>query len=162
MAVTFSADEILEIAEQIERDGAAFYRRSSEGIDDEETRELLLGLVEWEEEHLRLFASMREKLSSEESPEWVYDPNSEAGEYLPAFAEGQVFDLTFRPAEALSGSESPADILRTAIGLERDSIVFYLGIEDAVPEALGKEQVREIIQQEKDHIVLLSRRLKRL
>ena len=40
------------------------------------------------------------------------------------------------------------EVLQTAIGLEKDSIIFYVGIEELVPEKLGKDKVNDIIKEE--------------
>ena len=50
-------------------------------------------------------------------------------------------------------------VLHTAIGLERDSIVFYLGMKELVPENFGKDKIDGIIKEEMGHIKLLSNRL---
>jgi len=54
------------------------------------------------------------------------------------------------------------DIYTTAIGAEKDSIVFYLGIRDLVPEKYGKNRVDAIIKEEMGHIEALSRQLLRI
>lgn len=82
--------------------------------------------------------------------------------YLQAMADGYVFDIRSDPSELLTGKETLADILRTAIGLEKDSIVFYLGIRDMVPERLGRDKVNDIIKQEMSHITILSKKLSSL
>ena len=51
------------------------------------------------------------------------------------------------------------DILKAAIGAEKDSIVFYLGMKELVPEKLGKDKLDGIIKEEMAHIKLLSSRL---
>jgi len=51
------------------------------------------------------------------------------------------------------------DILQKAIGMEKDSIVFYLGIKELVPERLGKGRIDAIIREEMNHITSLSKRL---
>ena len=61
-------------------------------------------------------------------------------------ADGHVFDVRKDPSERLTGKETMEDILKTAIGLEKDSIVFYLGIKDIVPEKLSKERIDDILQ----------------
>ena len=71
----------------------------------------------------------------------------------------RVFDAKARPAEKLTGQESLPDILRTAIGLEKDPIVFYLGIKRAVAGKKGRERVEAIITEEMGHIVLLDKQL---
>jgi rubrerythrin len=45
MSTPFNADEILEMAEQIERNGARFYRRAAEGAVDPRNRQLLSSLI---------------------------------------------------------------------------------------------------------------------
>ena len=74
-------------------------------------------------------------------------------------ADGVVFDLDADPAAELTGSEDLEYILRKAIQLERDSIAFYVGIEDMVPAKRGKDQVDSIIKEEMSHIVTLSQEL---
>ncbi len=159
MSIFFNADEIFEIAEQIERNGARFYRKAAENTDDAPTREVLLDLAAMEDDHERTFASMRAELSAEERMPVTFDPEGEAAMYLHAMADGYVFDVRADPSELLTGEESMVDILRTAIGLEKDSIVFYLGIRDMVSEKLGKGKVNEIIKQEMSHITTLSNKL---
>ena len=51
------------------------------------------------------------------------------------------------------------EILKAAIMAEKDSIVFYLGMKEMVPEGLGKAKIDIIIKEEMGHIKLLSGRL---
>ena len=159
MSITFSADEILQIAEQIERNGARFYRRASQGFTDARARNLLLDLAIMEDGHQEVFAAMRAELAQQEREPTVRDPYGEAAWYLQGMADGQLFDVKADPSERLTGKETMEDILRTAIGLEKDSIVFYLGLKEMVPEGLGKPRVDAIIKQEMDHIAVLSKEL---
>jgi len=41
MAYVFNINEILEMAQQIEKNGAAFYRKAAKGISDSKNSELL-------------------------------------------------------------------------------------------------------------------------
>jgi rubrerythrin len=50
-------------------------------------------------------------------------------------------------------------ILKEAITAEKDSILFYLGIKDLVPQALGQNRIDEIIKEEMAHIHLLTQEL---
>ena len=52
------------------------------------------------------------------------------------------------------------DVLRKAIELEKDAIIYYLGMKDAVPEDLGRDRIDRIIRQEMGHVVLLTARLR--
>ena len=51
------------------------------------------------------------------------------------------------------------EILKEAILAEKDSIVFYLGMKELVPENFGKTKIDAIIKEEMAHINLLSSKL---
>jgi rubrerythrin len=91
MLYDFNANEILQMAEQIERNGADFYRKSSEKIQDKAGIKLLLNLAEMEDQHEQTFATLRSKLSAEEKASTVFDPEGETVRYLKALADSKVF-----------------------------------------------------------------------
>ena len=159
MAIAFNADEIFEMAEQMERNGGRFYRKVAEASAFVRSRELLLSLAAMEDTHEKTFASMRAELSGKERAATFFDPDDLAALYLQAFADGHVFNPNEDPSERLTGRETMEEILRTAIGLERDSIAFYAGIKESVPERLGKDKVGAIIREEMSHVTLLSEEL---
>ena len=159
MAITFNADEIFEMATRIESNGAAYYRRTAEVAKDPKTRDVLASLAVMEDDHLRRFAAMRSQLGQSKKQSSVFDPEGDAAKYLQAMADSRVFDVRVDPAKLVTGQESPQQILKTAIGLEKDSIVFYLGMRDLVPNSAGKEDIEAIIREEMAHITTLSKRL---
>ena len=160
MGLRFNADEILAIAEQIERNGARFYRKAAENAKFKKAADKFLNLAQMEEGHEKIFAAMRKGLSEKQKGGGeVYDPQGEAEAYLQAFAGGHVFDVKKDPSATLTGRESLTRILRMAIGLEKDSIVFYLGLKPLVPPDLGASKVDEIIAEEMKHIAILSMEL---
>jgi len=159
MAITFNADEIFEMATTIERNGASFYRRTAQAAQDEPTRNVLLSLAAMEDDHLRRFAAMRSRLDDSKKQSTVFDPEGDAAKYLQAMADGKVFDIRVDPAKLVTGQETPQQVLKTAIGLEKDSIVFYLGMRDLVSDAAGKDDIEAIIREEMAHITTLSKRL---
>lgn len=163
MSYDFSADEIFEMAEQIERNGARFYRKMAEKISDKSIGELLLDFAAMEDDHERVFASMRADLSDKEREPNVFDPGDEAALYLRALADLRVFNEKaedgFVLSEDLPEKEKGIKVFREAINQEKDSIVFYLGMKGLVPENLGREKIESIIKEEMKHIRLLSNKL---
>lgn len=150
------------MAEQIERNGAKFYRKAADNTDLTSAKGLLLKLATMEDDHERTFGKLRNRFLSNE---WKFDsgqPDSEVELYLRAIADGYVFNLKEDPADRLTGKESLADILRFAIKAEEDSIIFYLGLRDAVTAENGGNHIETIIKEERGHIVLLSRELAKL
>jgi len=160
MSITkFSADEIYELAEQIERNGAAFYRKAALGFEDAPTKMMLHDLAVMEDEHGKIFRVLREKLTKKDRATSVFDPDNQAVLYLQAMAGGYVFDTRVEPADTLTGKESLEKVLRYAIGLERDSIAFYVGLKRATPEQWGRNKIDWIIGEEIGHVNTLSEKL---
>jgi len=48
------------------------------------------------------------------------------------------------------------EVLTTAIGLEKESVLFYLGIKDIVSPEYGLERIDDIIREERGHIAQLN------
>ena len=105
---------------------------------------------------------MRAQLTPAERQPTVFDPEGESGLYLAAMADQHVFDVKSDPAELLSGQETIGEILQMAMGREKDSVVFYVGMQDFVPERLGSGKIAGIIKEEMGHIALLSQELRAL
>ena len=154
MAFVFNADEIFEMAEQIERNGAAFYRLAAKQFPAQQR--LLTIIAEQEDEHGAIFSVLRRQLASKDREATAFDPGQEAEAYLRAMADRRVVDVQRGPKDVLKGGESFADILGIAVGMEKDSIVFYVGMQAMVPPALGRDKLDLIIAEEKKHIVFLN------
>ena len=153
MGFDFNADDIFEMAERMERNGAKFYRTAAEKVADSSAKEFLLELAGMEDEHEKTFALLRADLSQKEKTATVFDPEGESALYLRALADSEVF---FKKEIDISSME---EILKAAIMAEKDSIVFYLGMMQFVPEELGKDKLGKIIKEEMAHIRILSNEL---
>ncbi|MFX1294523.1 MAG: ferritin family protein [Promethearchaeota archaeon] len=153
MSYIFNADEVFEMAEQIERNGAEFYRTAAKNITDTDRKKQLIHLAEMEDDHEKIFKKLRTELTKKEKASTTFDPEGEAAIYLRAMADTRVF------FEKEINITSFQEILKAAITAEKDSIVFYLGMKDYVPVKLGKQRIDEIIKEEMSHIRLLSTEL---
>jgi rubrerythrin len=153
MMYDFNADDIFEMAEQLERNGAAFYRTAAESVTDATAKEFLQSLAAMEDDHEKTFAGMRAQLGADEKTSTVFDPEGESLGYLRALADTRVF------FEKEIDTTSMEAILKDAITAEKDSIVFYLGMRDMVPEGKGRNRMDDIIKEEMGHIRLLSKEL---
>lgn len=160
MGIRFSADEAFELAERIESNGADFYRKAAQL--HRGGGEVFLELAQMEDQHRETFEAMRAELSARMRQEVAFDPFMEATSYLEAMADAHGGEGTPSAADCLTGAESLADILRTAVELEGKSIVFYVGLRDMVPPSLGQERVQAIIDEEKSHVVTLAAKLRSL
>lgn len=160
-ADAFNIDEVFELACQIERNGARFYRKASAQCAEPSVQLLLNELADMEDDHERRFSQLRSQVASAFSTP-PGDGSDLVARYLAAIADGYVFKRGGDPAGELSGRETVEEILIKAIQLEKDSLVFYLGIQEAMDERLGREQVGVIIREEMGHISRLSGKVKDL
>lgn len=152
--IAFNVDEVFEIAEQIERNGAAFYRKAV-SFAQADARDFLLNLANQEDEHERTFAAIRAKLVAAPQSVAAYDQDDIVAAYLRAMAGQYVFHKKQSPQDVLSDKQSLSDVLTLAIRQEKDSIVLYLGLMDALADSEDRDKVRRIIKEEQKHLVEL-------
>lgn len=147
-------DEIFELAENIEVLGGAFYRKAAENAQDEEGKKLLTELAEMEDGHIAIFANLRKKVLGDKAA-FDFDPDGEAARYLQTIANSKMLTLA-HPAHILKGDESVEEILVHAIEMEKNAILFYLGLMDITPSAWGRDEIKEIIKEEQMHVIQLT------
>jgi rubrerythrin len=159
MPITFNADEVFEMAEQIERNGAKFYREAVTRSPDRQIKDMFLRLAAMEDGHLRTFQQMRTTLSDQEKGGTTFDPEGEASLYLQAMADDRGFEGMKGRNVKLTGKESTRELLEIAIGAERNSILYYVGLKEMVPTEVGREKIDAIIREEVSHAADLRRYL---
>ncbi len=155
MSFEFNVNEVFEMAKQIERNGAEFYRKAAESVSGE-NKEILLKLAAFEDQHEKDFAMVQSNLSDKEKESSFFDPDEETKDYLKALADMRVF---FEKGIDVSSMEN---ILKDAIVAEKDSILFYEVMKNIIPENLGKNKVDDIIKEEMRHIVILKSKLEEI
>ena len=160
MSITFNADEVFEMAEQIERNAAKFYRSAAGRASDKQVKNMLLNMAVMEDGHLRIFQQMREQLSAQEKEVTVFDPDNEAAMYLRTMADAKSQEGRISPAKELTGSESIREVLQIAVNSEKESVVFYTALKSIVPPEAGRDKIEKIIAEEMSHITTLVKQLK--
>ena len=156
MDYSFTADEVFEVAILIEANGAGFYRKAAATQSGEKNRAFLEQLASMEDHHQLTFEKMRKGLKSHEKQATVFDPHQETVQYLAVMADTHGGEGSPKAADALTGDESIQEIIDIAIGLEKESILFYLGLRDFVPPDYGKDKLDRIIREEQRHIIQLN------
>lgn len=152
----FNADEIFEMAAQIEKNGYNFYMNAAKIVDDEEGKLLLSELADMEKQHLNTFEMLRSKLSNIEKESTTFDPDNLMYKYCASMADMHVFN----DAEIKNGNLR--SILDRAIRAEKDTIAFFVGVTYLIPENLGRNQVDNIIKEEISHINILTKKLQNI
>ncbi|HUV64091.1 MAG TPA: ferritin family protein [Sedimentisphaerales bacterium] len=157
----FTAGDIFDVAEAIERNASEFYREAAGRSSDEETKKLLLHIASAEDGHLKTFQHMREPLSTDDGI-LVYEADSRSVMYLQTMADARGWEGRKSPLEELSGEETPRQIIEIALNSENESVAFYSGLRSLVLTEADKETVEKIILEELGHISALLKKLKSL
>jgi len=155
-------DEILEMAEQIERNASKFYKDAAKMASNGAMRKTFGDLSAMEEGHFRIFQEMRKQLSPEEKEQLTFDPDNQAVSFLQAMADSHGSEGKKGRTEKLSGKESIREIFEIAVNAEKDSVVFYTAIKGLVTPASGKDRIETIIDEELGHLAVLKLELARL
>lgn len=154
MKYDFNADEVFKMAEQIEKNGADFYKNAAANMPEGEEKKLLLDLSDMEVLHEKIFSELHAELGSRAKEETTFDPEGMAAQYLKALADTRVF------YEKEIDTTSMKEILKEALVAEKDSIVFYLGMKELVPGEFGKDKLDDIIKEEMLHIKIIGNKLR--
>ncbi len=157
MTHELSVFEVLEIAEQIEREAVRFYRKAAGLYRDPSMSKLFSQLAQWEKGHMQIFAEMKDRLSEPawEKPRRDISPVAATRRDVPS----AVFHEFSDPARELAGAEDRADVIRLALQKERDTIGYYVSLTEF---ALGSDNLRalqDILQEERRHVKLLTQSL---
>jgi rubrerythrin len=156
MAITFNADEIFEMAEQIEQNAAIFYREAAKRAYDKATQKLFVDLAVMEDNHMQIFQQMRAQLGPEQKAQENFDPENQAILYLQSMADSHGTEGKKGRIEKLNGRESMREIFQIAVNAEKDSIVFYTALKELVAPGTGRDLVDAIIDEELGHLTLLK------
>jgi rubrerythrin len=161
MAISFNLDEIFEMAEEIERNGASFYREAAKKVSDKKTQSMFVALAGMEDGHLKIFQEMRKQLDESDKEPTNFDPDNESAFYLQAMADSHGVEGKKDRTTKFTGQETIKEVFETAVNAEKSSIVFYAGLKDFVPVS-AKEQIDAIISEEFNHLSILFMQLDKM
>jgi rubrerythrin len=155
--------EVLDMAVNLERNGISFYSKAAQQAADPSLAKLLSGLVEMERAHERTFSELRAHLSPEQRQIELADKEGVSAAYIDSLLHGQVvFDPGFDAQSWLEAHPTPAEMLRKAVGFEKDTVMFYMSIRELMlPVQASTAKIDTIIAEEKRHVVLLAGQLRR-
>ncbi|MCX7792845.1 MAG: ferritin family protein [Thermodesulfovibrionales bacterium] len=148
--MAFTVHEVIEQAVQTEKLGYDFYTQMSQRFkDQEELRKLFDILAEKELRHEKTFRELLEITGDSEPEGW-----EDISAYMRAIVESEFFLGKNKSLPSMANIKTVEDAVKFAIGFEKETLLYFHGIRDAVKE---KEIVDEIINEEKSHIMWLTR-----
>ncbi|MBN2188112.1 MAG: hypothetical protein JW699_01560, partial [Chitinispirillaceae bacterium] len=156
MEQLLTADQLFGIGVEIEKNGRAFYAAAASNAAGSSIRKLLNELAQWEKSHIAIFTALRAGLPPQAKEENLYDPSDEIAQFIKATADNHVFIRNSNMEALAAGCTAPREILNIALSFEKDSVVFYASVREAVAEGAGKAEVERLIHEELMHIGFLT------
>jgi rubrerythrin len=157
MAVFFSGSELLEIAIGIERNGMAFYQALADKTGNRDIKDIYNYLAGEEKKHLDTFQGMSDSLGQIKPPETYTE---EYMLYLKSLVDSAVFSNVNEAQQKAGKMSNEIEALDTGIQAEKDSILFYMELQNLVRER-DRKVVLNIVDEEKKHLRQLSELKKR-
>jgi rubrerythrin len=151
MAIVFSAREIAEAAVEKEKKRRDFFANVAQLSTNQEMKELFRFLTEEEENHVAAFAKLRDQLPA----------GAQSGEYdadMQAYMDSVIDDRLYSDVdskEAVQKAIAAKEVLRLAIGFEKDAILYFSEFLPYVNEK-DRKVVEGLIEEEKGHMRMLS------
>ncbi len=155
MFVFGNAEDVFAMAVRIEENGNAFYAGAMNRAKDPALKKLFEDLAAMEEGHITAFKALRAEVMESSPALGVWDPEGLAEAYLQATADTHIFTVE-AAVTRLEKILSVNDALDVALQFEKDSVAFFVGMKELLPDAGGKNKIDALIQSEMDHIRMLS------
>jgi rubrerythrin len=162
MAFDFNANEVFQMAIEIEENGRLFYRKARDLVEDPGVKNLFADLEQREVEHREKFEALKSELPESARESTLWDPEGEIDQYLKMAADMHVFRAATPVEEQLADVNNAVGALKLAIQFEKDSILFFLLMQDETQKGKGRELISQLTNEEKAHLRLLSHELVRV
>lgn len=157
----FSVNEIVEMAVQIERNGYAYYDEATKRKDlDAKGLELLTFLRDAELDHEKTFLGLRDELDLDElelSGDWEM-----VSSYLNTIVAGRIFNDPDSAIKRATEAKDVMEVIKNAIIFEKDTLLYFHAINDAINDERAKQVLHRVIQEEVSHVLMLSDIMKTL
>ena len=153
MSENFSIQEVIEIAIEIEKNGAAFYGALAKSADTERLRELYIYLSQEEKQHIIRFQEILASVGGYQISEAYYATQYMG--YMKALADERVFKSDVSATEAADDARSPREAIGIAIGFEKESILFLKEMWELASES-DREAIQKLLDEEREHLRRLS------
>jgi rubrerythrin len=156
MDAGLSLEDVLQIAERVEKRGAMFYRRAADLCPDSAGQKVFAELAEMESQHEVVFAGIREHALNAAGPRVATRrTRAKVNIVFDVLIQGLMEDLQGR----FHAKTVTLDILREAIAFEKDTVVFFAQLGETIENPADRKKVQAILREELTHICMLSGQL---
>lgn len=158
MAGIFKATDILLAAQEVETRGEVFYNRLVETTTDPKLKDMFTFLAKEETRHREIFAKLYERVGEVELPAWAEE--DEYVDYLKFLLDSHTLFRLGDVEHLKQFMGTPEEAIETAMGFEKDTILFFVEMQEFVPEG-EKKYIKACIDEERSHLRLLASMLRK-
>jgi rubrerythrin len=146
----FSANEILDLAIKLEKNGELVYRDAIEKVSNPELIRLLEWMADEEFKHANWFAELKLKLDQKSVNPFMEKMSRELFDDLLGDKNFSLKDVDFYSVSDID------DLIAIFIEFEKDSVRFYRVLEPFIGDPVSLESLKKIIDEENCHIKRLQ------
>jgi rubrerythrin len=161
MMYCFNASEVFQIALEIKENGRIFYEQAKHKIQDPEIKKELAALAQEEQEHIDKIKQLKAESVWGSLPS-TPDPDNELEVYVKATADQHVYKTCGALTVKLDSLQDVADVLKLALQFEKDSVIFFLSMQEAICEGKDREVVDILLQEDLKRVKKLSMQIQRM
>jgi len=146
----FSANEILDMAIKLEKNGEAVYRDAINRVSNPELIKLIEWMVDEEIKHANWFAEMKLNLDQKSVNPFMEKMSRELFNDLLGDKNFSLKDVDFSSVSEID------DLIAIFIEFEKDSVRFYEVLEPFIGDSISLESLKKIIDEVNCHIKRLQ------
>ena len=146
----FSANEIIDIGIQLEKNGEAVYRDAIEKLPGSGLVPLLEWMADEEVKHADWFAQLKHNLETKKENPFVAEMSRELFNEMLGEKNFSLKNVDFSTIEQID------ELIEIFIEFEKDSIIFYEVLKPFVEDPAVRGYLKQIIDEEKRHIERLK------
>ena len=146
----FSANEILDMAIKIEKNGEAVYRNAIDKVSEPELVPLLEWMADEESKHADWFSNLKLSIMRKRANPFMEELSRELFDDILGDKNFSLKDIDFSSIDKID------DLIAIFIGFEKDSVLFYEVLEPFIEDPDVLENLKKIIEEEKNHIKKLQ------
>ncbi|MBD3368023.1 MAG: hypothetical protein GF405_07615 [Candidatus Eisenbacteria bacterium] len=151
-------DEVFRVGMCIEQAGLEFYTKMAKKAKDDETKAVFQKLAEDEKGHLKLFES-KELETAGGMGSRPAEMDTDVSAYVCSIVDGGIFKGIEEMAKYSDREFDPESALELALSVEKDAVLYYTEAMHAATKPAAKEALAELVEEEKRHVVEISKRL---
>lgn len=149
----FSANEILDLAIKLEKNGEVVYREAIEKVSNPELITLLEWMADEEVKHANWFADLKLKVDQKSVNPFMEKMSRELFNDLLGDKNFSLKDVDFSTVNEID------DLIAIFIEFEKDTVLFYQTLKPFIEDKDTLTHLEEIIAEENNHIAMLHKLL---